>query len=174
MNARDHYLMLARYHVWATDQLLDRHIARLSDDEYRRDVGLFFRSVHGTLNHLLLTDRHLWFERFAHGVSPARKLNEEVHVDRLQLDAALRAAVRAWIPVIEAWEEARFDGELTYTSTAGATRTVPFDAALSHAFNHGTHHRGQITAAITALGHECPEIDLLVPVLTAAARKATR
>jgi len=41
MNARDHFLMLARYNVWATDRLLERHVARLSDDEYKRDVGLF-------------------------------------------------------------------------------------------------------------------------------------
>ena len=173
MNARDHFLMLARYNVWATQRLLDRHVANLSNDEYRRDVGLFFKSVHGTLNHLLLTDRHLWFERFAHGVSPNRKLDEEVHGDRAQLDAALRAAVRAWIPVIESWDERRFDAALTYTSTAGVTRAVPFAAALSHAFNHGTHHRGQISAAITMLGHECPELDLLIPVLAQTARRAS-
>jgi uncharacterized damage-inducible protein DinB len=171
MNARDHFLMLARYHVWATERLLDRHVAQLSDEEYRRDVGLFFRSVHGTVNHLLLTDRHLWFERLANGTSPKRALNEEVHRDRAQLDAASRAAVRAWIPAIESLDDARFDSDLIYIATSGATRTVPFAAALSHAFNHGTHHRGQITAAITMLGHECPEIDLLIPVLIEATKK---
>jgi len=173
MNAREHFLMLARYHVWATEQLLDRHVAKLSDDEYRRDVGLFFKSVHGTLNHLLLADRHLWFERLANDASPSRKLNEEVHADRAQLDAVLRTALRGWIPAVESWDEARFDGDLAYTSSAGVKRTVPFAAALSHAFNHGTHHRGQITAVITMLGHECPEIDLLIPVLMATAKKAT-
>ncbi len=34
-------------------------------------------------------------------------------------------------------------------------------ATLAHVFNHATHHRGQITAAITAMGHACPEIDLV-------------
>ena len=65
MNPRDHFLMLARYHVWATDRLLDRHVAPLTDEEYRRNAGLFFKSVHGTLNHLLVAERGLWFERFA-------------------------------------------------------------------------------------------------------------
>ena len=32
---------------------------------------------------------------------------------------------------------------------------------LAHVFNHGTHHRGQITAALTALGQPCPELDLV-------------
>jgi uncharacterized damage-inducible protein DinB len=170
MNARDHFLMLARYDVWATDRLLDRHVAKLSDDEYRRDVGLFFKSVHGTLNHLLLAERCLWFERFVNGVSPKRKLNEEVHADRAALLAALKQAVREWIPAIESWDAARFDGTLAYTSTDGVARTVPFASALTHVFNHGTHHRGQITAALTALGHDAPELDLLYPVLTQAAK----
>ena len=170
MNARDHFLMLARYHVWATDRLLDRHIAKLSDDEYRRDVGLFFKSVHGTLNHLLLAEHGLWFQRFARGESPKRKLNEEVHTDRGALHAALKQAVRDWPPAIESWDDARFDGTLRYTSTEGVARSVPFTPTLTHVFNHGTHHRGQITAALTGLGHESPELDLLFPVVAAAQR----
>lgn len=171
MNARDHFLMLARYHIWATERLLERHVATLSDDEYRRDVGLFFKSVHGTLNHLLLADRFLWFERFANGRSPRRQLNEEVHAERSVLDQALRQAARDWLPVIEAWPESRFDEVLTYTSTQGAPRTVPFIPALTHVFNHGTHHRGQLSAAITAMGHAVPEIDLMFVVFAEQAKK---
>jgi uncharacterized damage-inducible protein DinB len=171
MNAREHFLMLARYNVWATERLLDRHVVTLSDAEYRRDVGLFFKSVHGTLNHLLVAERGLWFERFVNGSSPKRKLNEEVHTGREPLDSALRDAVRAWLPAIEAWDQERFDTPLTYTSTGGVTRAVPFAAALTHVFNHGTHHRGQISAAITALGHPGPELDLLFMVLASEAKK---
>lgn len=160
MNARNHFLMLARYQVWATDRLLDGPVAGLSDEEYRRDAGLFFRSVHGTLNHLLVTDRGLWFERFANGRSPARRLDEEVHADRAALHAALKQAAREWLPAIGAWDEARFDGTLRYTSAKGVPYAVPFAPTLTHVFNHGTHHRGQITAAITAMGHTCPELDL--------------
>ncbi|MCW5656069.1 MAG: DinB family protein [Burkholderiaceae bacterium] len=168
MNARDHFLMLARYHVWATDRLLDRHVALLAEDEYRRDVGLFFKSVHGTLNHLLVAERGLWFERFANGRSPVHKLNEELHTERSALHAALKQAVREWIPAIESWDTARFDGALGYTSTEGVTRTVPFAPTLTHVFNHGTHHRGQISAALTMLGHPAPELDLLFRVIAEA------
>jgi uncharacterized damage-inducible protein DinB len=170
MNARNHFLMLARYHVWATDRLLDRHLTKLSDDEYKRNVGLFFKSVHGTLNHLLVAEHGLWFQRFATGQSPKRQLDEEVHTDRTTLHAALKQAVRDWIPAIESWDEARFDGTLHYTSTQGVTRAVPFAPTLTHVFNHGTHHRGQISAALTALGHAGPELDLLFPVIAEAAK----
>mgnify|MGYP003483959232 FL=1 len=39
--------------------------------------------------------------------------------------------------------------------------TLPYSATLLHIFNHGTHHRGQITAALTSLGYSCPELDLV-------------
>ena len=43
----------------------------------------------------------------------------------------------------------------------GTPASLPFAATLAHVFNHGTHHRGQITAALTALGQPCPELDLV-------------
>jgi uncharacterized damage-inducible protein DinB len=50
---------------------------------------------------------------------------------------------------------------LSYTTMRGQPATLPFAATLAHVFNHGTHHRGQITAALTALGRPSPELDLV-------------
>ena len=70
--------------------------------------------------------------------------------------------MRRWLPAIDALARRRAStAPLTYTSTEGVPRTVPFTPTLTHVFNHGTHHRGQITAAITAMGHDAPELDLL-------------
>jgi uncharacterized damage-inducible protein DinB len=157
---RDHFSLLARYNAWATERLLNPHVSALSEADYRRDAGLFFKSVHGTLNHLRVAEQLLWFERFAHGVSPKRALNEEVETDRAKLAADLLAGARAWEPLIASWEPSRYDGTLDYVTTKGVPMSLPFTATLAHVFNHGTHHRGQITAAITAMGHTCPELDL--------------
>jgi hypothetical protein len=69
MDARAHFLQLARYNVWATRRLVEA-VAEVSEADYRKDSGLFFKSIHGTLNHLLVGEHMLWYPRFARGVSP--------------------------------------------------------------------------------------------------------
>lgn len=157
---RHYFITMARYNVWATRRLFT-HVDALSDDEYRRDCGLFFKSVHRTLNHLLVAEHLIWFMRFAEGISPRRTLDEEVETDRGRLKQALLDGAARWEPLIESLDDARFIGVLDYTSTKGVAMSLPFSATMGHVFNHGTHHRGQVTAAITAMGHACPELDLV-------------
>ena len=160
VDARAHFATVARYNAWATQRLLDA-VAAVSDPDYRRDTGLFFKSIHGTLNHLLVGEHLLWLRRFAEGVSPKVGLDEEVEPDRARLAERLLQGAARWQPLIEGWPVERFDGVLSYTTMRGQLATLPFAATLTHVFNHGTHHRGQITAALTALGQPCPELDLV-------------
>lgn len=160
MDPHQHFATLARYNAWATRKLYE-HVDRLDDDEYRRDAGLFFKSVHGTLSHLLVAEHTLWFRRFAEGVSPKAKLSDELEPDRHKLRDRLLQGVANWPPLIASLSAARFDGTLDYTTTQGVAMSLPFAATLAHVFNHGTHHRGQVTAAITAMGQPCPELDLV-------------
>ena len=166
---KDYFMTLARYNVWATRNLFE-HVDALPESDYRRDAGLFFKSVHGTLNHLLVGEHGLWFERFAHGVSPKLALDEEVETDRARLRERLVDAAPRWLPLIESFEPSRWAGRLDYTSTKGIAQSLPFAAALGHVFNHSTHHRGQISAALTAMGHDGPELDLLFPVIAEGAK----
>lgn len=155
-----HFDLLARYNVWATARLLGA-VRALPGDGYRRDVGLFFHSIHGTLNHLLVGEHLLWFVRFAEGRSPTVALDAEVEPDRVQLDARLREGAARWAPLIASFKPDRWNSTLDYTTMRGTAASLPFAATLAHVFNHGTHHRGQITAALTALGHPSPELDLV-------------
>ena len=155
-----YFATLARYNVWATARLLDA-VARLPEDEYRRDVGLFFKCIHGTLNHLVGGEHLLWYPRFAEGISPRVDYSQEFEADREALARRLIADAARWQPLIESWPAARFDGTLDYTTTKGVAVSLPFASTLAHVFNHGTHHRGQITAALTMLGQPCPELDLV-------------
>jgi uncharacterized damage-inducible protein DinB len=158
---RQHLQTLARYNLWATQKLLNEHIAPLSDADYRKVTGLFFKSIHGTLNHLLVGDHLLWFKRFAEGISPVVQLNSEVESDRALLVKRLLAGASAWLLLIEGFSDDQLTGQLSYTTMRGAQASLPFVPTLMHVFNHATHHRGQITAALTMLGQPCPELDMV-------------
>ena len=54
--------MFAGYNAWCNERLYDA-AAKASDADYRADRGVFFKSLHGTLNHLLVGDR-IWMQRF--------------------------------------------------------------------------------------------------------------
>lgn len=160
MDAVAHFTQLARYNVWSTARLLGA-VGALPDANYRRDVGLFFKSIHGTLNHLLVGEHLLWFIRFAEGRSPTVALDAEVEPDRARLDARLREGAARWAPLIATFPPDRWSGTLDYTTMRGTAASLPFAATLAHVFNHGTHHRGQLTAALTGLGQPSPALDLV-------------
>jgi len=167
----NHFKGQARYHVWATHRLLDA-VYLVSDSDYRRDLGLFFKSIHGTLNHLLVAEHLLWYPRFAKGTSPVLALDAEIEPHRERLAQALNGGSANWSQLIASWSAERFDSHLDYRTSKGEPMSLPFAATLSHVFNHATHHRGQITAALTALDQPCPELDMVFFLQSEQASKA--
>ncbi|MCU4414857.1 damage-inducible protein DinB [Acinetobacter sp. WU_MDCI_Axc73] len=163
----DHYkitkeslLLMAEYNVWATHRLITT-LRKVSNTEMQRDVGLFFKSIFGTLNHLLVGEHHIWYLRFSQSISPRLALNAIVETDLVDLLNQLEIKSTNWIPLIESLDEITLNGDLNYQTTSGEQKCLPYAATLLHVFNHGTHHRGQITAALTALGYESPVLDLV-------------
>jgi uncharacterized damage-inducible protein DinB len=59
---KSRYQMFSGYNRWCNERLYEA-AAKLSDADYRADRGAFFKSLHGTLNHLLVGDR-IWMRRF--------------------------------------------------------------------------------------------------------------
>lgn len=68
---KQHFRMFAAYNQWANGRIYDA-AADLDEEEFDRNVGVFFGSMMGTLNHLLAADR-IWMKRFTgEGDAPAR------------------------------------------------------------------------------------------------------
>ena len=147
-----HARTMAAYNRWMNERLYEL-CAGLSDNERKRDRGAFFKSVHGTLNHLLYGDRS-WMSRFT-----GRDLGWKGPADELYADfGELRSARAELDRLIEAWA-ARLD--FTYTSRIdGRTRTLPAWLLVTHMFNHQTHHRGQLTTLLSQLGIDPGVTDL--------------
>jgi uncharacterized damage-inducible protein DinB len=157
---RAHFLMLAKYNAWANRRLYDA-AAALSDADYRRDRGAFFKSMHGTLNHLLVTDR-IWMQRFTgEGTAPDR-LDAILFEELDALRAARETEDRRIVAYAEGLDETRIAGVIRYRRVSTPEEfTQPLAPALAHWFNHQTHHRGQAHGILTGLVGRAPELDLL-------------
>jgi uncharacterized damage-inducible protein DinB len=155
-----HYRMFGRYNHWANRCLFDA-AGRLSADQYRADRGAFFKSVHGTLNHLLVTDR-VWLRRFTgEGDAPSR-LDAILYETFDELRAAREAEDKRIVVFVYGLDETRLAGTFKYRRVSSPQEfEQQLAPALAHWFNHQTHHRGQVHALLTGLVGEAPELDLL-------------
>ncbi len=157
---KSRYTMFAGYNAWANRRLYDA-AAQLSDADYRADRGAFFKSMHGTLNHLLATDR-IWMKRFTGAGEAPDRLDAILH-DRLpDLDAARTSFDRDIVTWVNGLDEARLRGVIRYRRVSTPEEFVqPLMPALDHWFNHQTHHRGHAHMILTSLGRPAPDLDLL-------------
>jgi uncharacterized damage-inducible protein DinB len=158
----ERYRMFAAYAHWANERIFDA-AAKLSDADYRADRGAFFKSVHGTLNHLLVGDR-LWMRRFTGKGEAPDKLDAILYEDFAGLRAARRAEDARISQYIGGLDDAKLAGDFTYRLfTHPATLTQPLAFALDHFFNHQTHHRGQVHGLLSSIAGRdaAPVLDLV-------------
>jgi uncharacterized damage-inducible protein DinB len=160
MTPSAHYRMFGRYNAWANSRLYDAAEA-LSIEQYRADRGAFFKSVHGTLNHLLATDR-IWMQRFTgEGEAPGR-LDAILFESRSELRTAREAEDRRIVDFVDGLDDGRINGTIKYRRVSSPEQfEQQLAPALAHWFNHQTHHRGQVHALLTGLAGQAPDLDLL-------------
>jgi uncharacterized damage-inducible protein DinB len=155
-----HFDSFARYNAWANRRLYEA-AADLNDAQYREDRGAFFKSMHGTLNHLLVTDR-IWMRRITGEGDAPDRLDAILFEDFSRLRAAREAEDARIIEHVTGLNEAQLSGVIRYhrVSTPDFVEQE-LAPALAHLFNHQTHHRGQAHAILTGLVGRAPELDLL-------------
>ena len=152
--------MLAAYNRWANARLAIAAFG-LPDEAYRRDIGLYFGSVHRTLNHLVLTDR-MWMGRIDGSEEIFGPLDLVLHEDRDKLLRDRMATDERLIGLVDSFDIDDFEREYSYRNTSGASFTQPIGQILAHLFNHQTHHRGQAHSGLSLLGAAPPALDLLM------------
>ncbi len=156
-----HFEMMASYNAWANARVFDAALA-LPEDDYRRDLGAAFKSLHGTLNHMFVADV-IWLARFRGHPNPPWTLDHLAHDDRRELRARREALDRDIIGFTGALTDRDLAREFTYrTIVQPAVMTQPLSPALAHFYNHQTHHRGQCHAMLTGLTGQAPSLDLLI------------
>ncbi len=155
-----HFMMFAAYNQWANERIYDA-ASELLDEEFNRDVGAFFGSMMGTLNHMLAADR-IWMKRFTGEGDAPVSLDAVLHKGLPALRVAREAEDGRIVDWVESLTDQDLAGRFTYT-TVTDMRTISqrLSPALGHFFNHQTHHRGQAHMILTVLGRPSVLLDLI-------------
>ena len=170
-----HFLRLAQYNSWFNGQLFE-HASKLNDGERKRDRRAFFGSIHATLEHILLCDRS-WLSRVERSELPFLSLSgaalvpvlesldqgiasdwDELCRERRETDAVMEAFVRELTPEL-------LDTTLDYQNSSGRAFSNPLWHVVAHIFNHGTHHRGQVTTLLMQAGVDPGITDFLIAAM---------
>jgi len=159
MTLNNYFELLARYNQWMNEKLY-QVCAEIPDQKRKEDLGAFFQSIHGTLNHLLYGDK-AWMGRFTGHPYSITVIGQnlydnfkELRKERIKTDQE----ILKWSHSLSVeWLESPFE----YTSNVDQkTRILPTWILVTHLFNHQTHHRGQVTTLIKQLGYEPGITDL--------------
>ncbi len=145
------------YSTWASRRLVDA-AASLSADEQTRDFKTSDDSVLGTLAHVFAGDR-VWLSRVK-GETPGPFITpEDRRLEVLQNDWP--ALHQRWKLFVEPLSDQDLLAVISYKDTKGNPYQTPLWQILLHLVNHGTHHRGQVSGFLRALGHTPPAVDLI-------------
>jgi uncharacterized damage-inducible protein DinB len=158
---KSHFVMMADYNAWANARLYGM-ARQLPDEQYRRDVGAYFKSLHGTLNHIMVADL-IWLRRLTGVGDQPKSLNAIILDDLPSLSTARQQLDRRIIAYVDSLSDAQLEETWDYRMLNGALQSQRRRETLAHLFNHQTHHRGQAHAVLTVLGVREPDgLDLLL------------
>ncbi|AFY94518.1 DinB family protein [Chamaesiphon minutus] len=153
----NYYTAISNYNQWM-NQKLYAVCADITEVDRKSDRGAFFKSIHGTLNHIAIADL-IWLGRFTQQPFAA-KLDAELYSDFSELRAQRERLDRRIIEWANNLTPDWLNADLTYTNSSGFTRTLPHWLLVTHMFNHQTHHRGQLTTLLNQMGYDAGVTDL--------------
>ena len=170
-----HFQMMAKYNDRMNNQILSV-VESLNPIDLTENKGAYFKSIIGTLNHILVGDI-IWLSRFnLHSESyvslkcvttlPKPKSLSDVLYPDLKLYKCVRKKVDS---ALVNWLDkdinvSDFHRNLEYSNTAGIKSSRNFGELVSHLFNHQTHHRGQVSTLLNQMGHDIGATDFLYEI----------
>ena len=166
-----HYILLAEYNQ-LMNQRQCKAASKLSVEELNEDKKAFFKSILGTLNHILVGDI-IWLKRFAQlpickehllyftELEKPKSLDillfqnlDEFKFEREKVDSLIVNWVRNL-------SDETLDQCLPYQNMVGKIFNKPLSSLINHLFLHQVHHRGQITTLFSQYSIDFGETDLL-------------
>lgn len=152
---KHHALQLYNYHLWANQRVFET-LKKLPQDIYHKEIQSVFSSISEVLVHIYIADT-IWL-----GVMSGDSF-DEIEMTRNQLrektkGKSLQEIETMFVHLSREFKEF-FDRQVNLDQAVfpehpnfGRLETNLFEL-VQHVVNHGTYHRGNVTAMLRQLGH---------------------
>jgi len=168
VSEKSQLILMAEYNQLMNQRILQAS-KKLPNNVLVADKGAFFKSIVGTLNHIMVGDIW-WLKRFSNlpylSLQPIRELEKPKRLDEIlygDLDvfgkerAVLDVIIISWCNEVN---EEDLGCPLKYYNSKGEEHSKRLADLILHLFLHQIHHRGQITALLSQEKIEFGETDL--------------
>ena len=171
MTILNQFKLFAGYNKLMNQRMLES-AGRLTEEQLKSNRGAFFKSVLGTLNHILVGDI-IWLKRFHSHPASAKALE---YLNSIELPSSLDSLLFTDLKGLKAerekideilinWiaclSEEDLKDYLSYHNVAGTAQKKLVESLVSHLFLHQVHHRGQVTTLLSQSGVDFGETDIL-------------
>jgi uncharacterized damage-inducible protein DinB len=144
------------YHLWA-NKLVYKHLKDLPEDVCFQEVQSVFPTLYDTLLHMYQSDfiylkaiKGESFEKIVAAVNQLKEENPERSLEKLEKSHdQLGDKYREFINTLE-----NLHANISVSHPSFGTLTTSYQELLQHVVNHGTYHRGNITAILRQLGYK--------------------
>ncbi len=101
----------------------------------------------------------LWYDRVI-GRPSVYPLWETIPIEKLRTIS--ETSIADWLNLLEKKTDADLQEPISYKNTSGISYTTSLHDILTHAFNHATHHRGQVVVLMREAGIVPPGTDYIL------------
>lgn len=159
MFSADYARTVFDYASWATARVL-AVVDGLAPEQLHAAPIPAHGSLFATLVHTL-GGEIIWRERIQ-GAAPRTFLSPDDVPTLADLRALWSAEAAHWRELLADLDDAAVAAPLTYPNMSGRLFTQPVWQILAHLVNHGTQHRAEAAAILTALGHSPGDLDMIM------------
>src|SRR5437870_8031857 len=150
--------LLYDYNAWANRRCLQA-AAKLSAEQFTRQLGSSFSSVRDTLAHIYGAE-WIWLERF-HGRAPSSLPTATEFQDLASLRERWLRHEEKLLTFVRGLSQSDLDHIMEYKTLRFGIYSNPLWQSMQHVVNHATYHRGQVTTMLRQLGVEPILTDLM-------------
>lgn len=150
------------YNYWARDRILAA-AAQVTADQYAAPAPYPYGNLRGTLLHILDAEQS-WRIQLQHGNWPPELLEADYPTLSV-LQEAWQPEERAMRAYLVGLTDTDLDRTIRYTADSGDVRERVLWHCLLHVANHGTQHRAEAAAMLTAYDQSPGDLDMTLFLL---------